>query len=368
MKKKRIAHIAGGLTTGGVEAVIYNYCSRFDPQEYELVYVSYDTPNAAVQKKFEELGFTVYSVTKKKDNFFKSWAEVRAIFKAHHINIVHSHMTLMSFVTSIIGWRCGVKVRVAHSHLALHPHGIKRVFYGLCKILTRLTATHYYACGAEAAAFLYGKRNMDRQRVTILNNAVDPDLFGYQPALRQRIREQYELGDRLCVGHIGRFTEQKNHMFLLDVFRDIYRQRQDSLLLLIGDGPLMDNVKQRVREYALEDAVLFTGACSNTHALYQAMDVFLLPSLYEGLPVVLVEAQCNGLRIFVSDKVTSEIAFSDNMEFLPLETGSEAWAQKVLESADTLERKNMIELLKKSGYDIDTEAKKLDAFYSNSLK
>ena len=148
--KKRIAHIAGGLTTGGVEAVIYNYFSKIDRKDYELYYITYDTPDPAVKKKFEDIGFHVYEVTKKKENLKKSCKEVYTILKENHINIVHSHMTLMSFVTSFLGKLCGIKVRIAHSHLALYPTGIKKPVYAFFKFCTRVTSTDYMACGKKA--------------------------------------------------------------------------------------------------------------------------------------------------------------------------------------------------------------------------
>ena len=317
--KKRIAHIAGGLTTGGVEAVIYNYFSKIDRKDYELYYITYDTPDPAVKKKFEDIGFHVYEVTKKKENLKKSCKEVYTILKENHINIVHSHMTLMSFVTSFLGKLCGIKVRIAHSHLALYPTGIKKPVYAFFKFCTRVTSTDYMACGKKAGEYLYGKANMKNGRVRIMNNAIDTEKYAYNEELRNKKREELQIGDRFCIGHVGRFAEQKNHAYLIDIFYEVHKKKEDAVLLL------------------------------------------------------LVETQCAGLRILVSDAVTDEIKMTDRMEYLPLHD-KKVWVNKILSMTEEIKEENLAlrsrgrEEVAKSGYDIMTEAKKLDRFYEKRLE
>ena len=343
--KKRIAHIAGGLTTGGVEAVIYNYFSKIDRKDYELYYITYDTPDPAVKKKFEDIGFHVYEVTKKKENLKKSCKEVYTILKENHINIVHSHMTLMSFVTSFLGKLCGIKVRIAHSHLALYPTGIKKPVYAFFKFCTRVTSTDYMACGKKAGEYLYGKANMKNGRVRIMNNAIDTEKYAYNEEIRNKKREELQIGDRFCIGHVGRFAEQKNHAYLIDIFYEVHKKKEDAVLLLVGDGPLQEDVKARVHQYGLD----------------------------EGLALVLVETQCAGLRILVSDAVTDEIKMTDRMEYLPLHD-KKVWVNKILSMTEEIKEENLAlrsrgrEEVAKSGYDIMTEAKKLDRFYEKRLE
>ncbi len=371
--KKRIAHIAGGLTTGGVEAVIYNYFSKIDRKDYELYYITYDTPDPAVKKKFEDIGFHVYEVTKKKENLKKSCKEVYTILKENHINIVHSHMTLMSFVTSFLGKFCGIKVRIAHSHLALYPTGIKKPVYAFFKFCTRVTSTDYMACGKKAGEYLYGKANMKNGRVRIMNNAIDTEKYAYNEEIRNKKREELQIGDRFCIGHVGRFAEQKNHAYLIDIFYEVHKKKEDAVLLLVGDGPLQEDVKARVHQYGLDDAVIFAGSRDDVGELYQAMDLFVLPSLFEGLALVLVETQCAGLRILVSDAVTDEIKMTDRMEYLPLHD-KKVWVNKILSMTEEIKEENLAlrsrgrEEVAKSGYDIMTEAKKLDRFYEKRLE
>ena len=366
MKKMRIAHIAGGLTTGGVEAVIYNYSSRFQQEDYELVYISYDPPEPSVQRRFEEIGFTVYSVTKKRDNFIKSCQEVLAIYRRHRINIVHSHMTLISFVTNFLAMLCGIRIRIAHSHLALKTSGIRKLSGSACKALTRLVSTDYFACGEDAARFLFGSRVYSLGKVFILLNAVDPERYAYNADVRMRVRDELNLGELFCVGHIGRFTEQKNHSFLLRVFQRFHRCSPKSILLLIGDGPLADQIRTLAADLGISEAIRFIGSTNRANILYQAMDCFLFPSLYEGLSVVLVEAQYAGLPILSSDTVTREIDISGAIRYMPLDKGTDAWADAL---ADLANRKRTMnpEGLAKAGYDINRQAERLDAFYRQAV-
>lgn len=364
--KIKIAHIAGGLTSGGVEAVIYNYFSAMNRDNYELHYITYDTPNEEVKKKFENIGFTVHQVAKKKEHFFKSCMQVYTIFKSNDIAIVHSHMTLMSFVTSVIGIFTGAKVRIAHSHLAQKSSGWKRILYGLFKWLTVVTSTDYFACGEDAAVFLYGEKRVNRGKVTILHNSIQVQKFLPEESLRREIRERMHLTEKICYGHVGRFTEQKNHDFLIDIYEELHRIQPESILMLIGEGPLEDRIKKKVAQKGLGENVLFLGSREDVQDLYQAMDVFLLPSLYEGLALALVEAQCAGLPIITSDTVTREIALTEEITYMSLGESPGAWAEAIARKSHYGQKKNNAALLAEAGYDIAKEADKLDNYYRKS--
>ncbi|MBQ8822017.1 MAG: glycosyltransferase family 1 protein [Lachnospiraceae bacterium] len=367
MKKKIIAHVAGGLTTGGVEAVIYNYFSHMPLEEYELHYLTYTDPNEVEKKRFEDLGFIVHTLPRKKEHFWKAFWAVYRIFKENKVNIVHSHMTLMSFLTSFIGILTGVKVRIAHSHLAQYPTGIKKYIYALFKIFSRVTSTDWFACGVEAANYLYGEKNVKAGRVTILNNAIDLTRFTVEKEVRERIRQKYGLQDSYCVGHVGRYTEQKNHMFLIDIFEEIAGAREDAKLLLVGEGPLMEQVREKIASKNLQDRVIIAGSCTNMQEMYQAMDVMVFPSLYEGLSVALLEAQAVGLNIFVSDTVTPELNLTEGIHYLSLKDSPKKWCEAVLEKAGSYVAYDNKQVLAEKNYDIYREAKKLDDFYNAKI-
>lgn len=371
--KIKIAHIAGGLTTGGVEAVIYNYFSLMNQRDYELYYISYDTPNREVQRRFENAGFHVYEVCKKKDHFFRSCMQVLKILREHDIQIVHSHMTLICFVTSFLGWICGIRVRIAHSHLAQHITGTKRWIYAIFKLLTRVTSTHYVACGREAAVYLYGQKLVDQGKVMVMHNAIDTGKFEFCQETRMRMRKHLSLEGRFCVGHVGRFTEQKNHGFLIDIFLEIRKRKDNAVLLLLGEGELESQIRDKVKRLSLEEHVIFAGSRSDIDQFYQAMDVFLMPSLYEGLAVSLVEVQCNGIPIVVSDTVTEEIHLAKAYKILSLSDSPDIWAEAVCAwepsgEEGCVSRSEARNLVEKAGYDITREAQKLDDFYKTAVE
>lgn len=373
--KIKIAHVAGGLTTGGVEAVIYNYFSNMPKEDYELYYITYDTPNEQVKKRFEDIGFQVYEVCKKKENFFKSCKQVFDIIKENEIQIIHSHMTLMCFVTSILAKMCGVKVCIAHSHLAQDIKGIKKYVYAVFKVLTKITATDWFACGNEAATYLYGEKPFRDGKIVMMHNAIDTKKYSFSMEKRQEAKERLGIQDDFCIGHVGRFTEQKNHMFLLEIMKKIVNINGNAKLFLFGEGPLDKEIRAKVKELALQENVVFMGAVTDIERYYPAMDVFLLPSLYEGLAVSLVETQCNGLPIVTSDTVTKEIKLSEEYHVLSLEDSPAKWAEAVCRysiNKDNDEwlnkREQAFELMDKYGYNILIEAEKIDRFYKNAIK
>lgn len=366
--KIRIAHVAGGLTTGGVESVLYNYFSHMNRENYELYYISYDKPNEEVKKRFEALGFHVFEVYKKKEHFFKSCMQVVKILKENQIQIIHSHMTLVCFITSFLAKFCGVKASIAHSHLAQHVTGGKKYLYAIFKWLTRLTSDYYVACGEEAAIYLYGKIRLQKGNVMLMHNAIDTRLFAYEEKVRRQVQKELGIEDCFCVGNVGRFTEQKNHLFLLDIFKEITKRMENAVLLLLGEGPLENAVREKAARLSLEQNVKFLGSSSQVYKYYQAMDVFLLPSLYEGLAVSLVEAQCSGLPVVTADTVTEEIRLADNYEVLSLSDSPEKWAEAVCayegkKEAVLRQRKAAESMIQQAGYDIEKEAIRLDAFY-----
>lgn len=374
MEKIKIAHVAGGLTTGGVEAVIYNYFSHMDREQYELIYISYDTPEPKVKERFEALGFTVYTVTKKKVNFIKSCREVFRILKKHHIQIIHSHMTLMCFITNIIGMMAGVKVRISHSHLVERPCSkMRKYLYCIFKYLSRLTATDYFACSRDAGIYLFGEKVYAAGKVHLLNNAFTISDYEYNEALAHRIRKENNLENAVVIGNVGRFTEQKNQEFILDIFKIFHSQCPNSRLLLVGSGPMTEEIRTRARHLNLEDYVIFTGSVTEPEKWYLPMDIFLFPSRYEGLGIAAVEAQAASLPVLASDAVPRGIVVSENVEFLPLTASPQVWVEHLrkLLARRELPRthtQKLTDSLRRNHYDIKEEVEWLDCFYKKGRK
>jgi len=375
MKDKiKIAHVVGGLSGGGVEAVIYNHFSHMDLDKFEVHVISNSPSVKECEEQFKNLGFIIHVLPERRKNLKKNLSETVKIFKENRFDILHVHMNLNCFYHTFLGLICGIPVRIAHSHLVEFPEGaINKGVARVRKFLTRLTANRYFACGEEAAVYLFGKMNMDRGRVHILKNAIEPERFEFNKEYRKTIREELNISDDcLCFGNIGRFTEQKNQMFLLDVFKEILEKEDNCRLLLFGKGELENDLRGKAEHLGIKDKVVFMGVKNDIHRYYNAMDAFLFPSVYEGLGIVLVEAQTSGLKSFASSAVPKEVKLSNLVEFISLKKDSKYWAGKILKgfsepALDRIHDSNgnlWKDYVINAGYDIKESAKELENYYS----
>lgn len=361
MNQIKICHVIGDFVNGGVESVIYNYFSHMDLNKFEVHIIGHGIRVQACADRFVKMGFVIHNITPKSVSFARSMSDMKAIFQEYSFDVIHSHLTEWACVPMFIGWLCGVKVRINHSHMVEKPHGlVNKVYYGIRLFFGKLFATDYFACGKDAGRYLFGEHAVDSGKVMILPNAIDFKRYYFDLSLRKEIRSRLELNDStVVIGHVGRFFEQKNHKFLIKIFRDYHKQNADSILLLFGDGEFKSEIKIQVREYGLGDSVRFMGVQQNMSDWYQAMDIFVLPSLYEGLPVVGVEAQAIGLPCLFSDQITREIAISSGAEFLPINMGTNPWVNAI----HSCRMSNSAPVVDIDRYDITKRAHFLEEFY-----
>ena len=216
-----------------------------------------------------------------------------------------------------------------------------------------------FACGEEAGKWMFETDNFE-----VINNAIDTDLYTYNKEKADKVKKEFDIENKFVVGHVGRFSYPKNHKFIIDVFNEVQKVREDSVLMLVGDGDLRSQIEQKVRDLRLSEKVIFTGVRSDVNDLMQGMDVFLFPSLYEGLPVTMVEAQASGLKCIISDKVTLECKMTENVVVIKLEESPQQWAKEVLKY-EKYERQNTKEEIVKANFDIKANAKYLQEFYLN---
>lgn len=364
MRKIKICHVIGDFVNGGVESVIYNYFSHMDLSKFEVHIIGHGIKVQECADRFAKLGFTIHNIPPKRDSFVKSCKAMEDIFQKEEFDVVHSHLTEWACVPMFLAWKCGVKVRINHSHMAEKPRGIKnKIYYGVRLWLGKLFATDYFACGNDASRYLFGEKIFDSGKVTIIPNAIDLQKFKYDEDVRAKIRRELQVDEStVVIGHVGRFFEQKNHDFLIDIYEQYRKINPHSILLLLGDGELRDVIVNKVKNKDLVEHVRFLGVKSNVSEWYQAMDLFLLPSLYEGLPVVGVEAQASGLMCVFSDAITDEIAISPFTKFVSLTKTAQQWAETIDES---LNQHNRAEVILDKRYDIDECACKLEEYYIN---
>ncbi|MCI8774070.1 MAG: glycosyltransferase family 1 protein [Lachnospiraceae bacterium] len=231
------------------------------------------------------------------------------------------------------------------------------------KEFSEKTATHFMACSHMAADFLFGPQ-IPRKKIMILHNALDISRYTYDEEKRNNLRNKLNVSDKYVIGNVGRMAYQKNHKFLIDCFYEMQKKDKDAVLLLIGDGYLEGDIRNQVMQYGIENKVIFAGAVDNVEDYLQAMDLFAFPTLFEGLPNALVEAQAAGLKCLCSDRITKEVGITDNIQFLPLDKSQ--WVNTLLDRRDGYQRKKVDEQIQSAGYDIRYEIKKLEEIYLGS--
>lgn len=366
MKKQPIvvAQIMGKWVGGGVEAVIMNYYRNIDRTKIQFDFICDSDSTNIPYDEIKKLGGKViicppYQKVLKYEKFLID------LFKKNNYKIVHSNINALSVFPLRAAKKAGVPIRIAHSHSTTNKKEWKKnLMKQALRPFSKKYATNYFACSELAGRWLFGDRTFEQGKVTIINNAIDLDKFKYSKKIGKEKRK--ELGikdDTLVIGHIGRFVAQKNHTFLIDIFNELHKKKKNSILLLIGQGPLMDEIKEKVEMIGISDSVKFLGQRGDVDELYQVFDVFCLPSLYEGLPVVGVEAQATGNLCILSDDMTKETKVLDTTEFLSLKQSAQEWADTILILLKTYKKHNTKDEISKYGFNIENEAKKLEKYY-----
>jgi glycosyltransferase involved in cell wall biosynthesis len=284
---------------------------------------------------------------------------------------INSSAALSMFFWGVIARASKIPVVIGHSHSsrmdAKFPLRVVKTFcHYVIKPLLPLIIDEYLTCSEKAAAWMYPRSI--RKSVIYINNPVDIDRYVFNPTTRNIKRVEYHLEGKFVVGHVGRFAYQKNHYFLLKVFKEILKRRADAVLFLIGDGPLYAEVKKLVKKTGLEDHVSFLGTTPLVHEYMQMFDMFLLPSRFEGFPLVGIEAQCSGLPCFFSETITEESDITGNCHFLPLKKNPAQWADEILRYTNSFVRKDCSELVRQKGYDVHTCVEQLTEVLTATLK
>lgn len=365
----RIAHIIGKWLGGGVESVVMNYYRHINKNEIQFDFICDDDSTNIPYEEIEKLGGRVILVPPYQ-KIFKYQREMIRIFKENKYKIVHSHINTLSVFPLFCAKIAGVPIRIAHSHSTTNKKEWKKNWIKIIlKNFSKIFANEYFCCTEHAGRWLFGDRIYDKNKVYLLNNAIELDKFSYDEEIRKRKRKELNItDDTLVIGHIGRFVAQKNHTFLIDIFNEVHKLKENSILLLIGQGPLQEKIKQKVDNLGLSNSVKFLGQRDDVNEIYQALDIFLLPSLYEGLGMVLIEAQASGLPCVTSTEVPSVVKVTNNLEFIGLNEESEKWVDKTINLYENIKRKSEIQEIINHGYEIKQEASKLEKKYSTLQK
>lgn len=372
----RVLHVLGGTGLGGAESRIMDLYRQMDRQEIQFDFLVHsnavdcfreDAPEREPQfydEEIKKLGGHIYVLPKfKVYNYFAYKKAVRDFFRKHHeFRVVQGHMTSTAGIYLPIAKKCGVPVTVAHSRNAGVAKGAKGIATRFFRRNLVQKADYCFACSELAGKDVFGEEAMRQGRVKIIHNAVDAGRFTYNPQKRNEVRARLGLSEQLVIGHVGRFDYQKNHPFLIDIFAKLCEIRQDAVLILLGEGSDMENIKEKCRALSITEKVKFLGNQKRPEDYYQAMDIFLLPSFFEGLPGVLVEAQAAGLRCFVSDTVTREAKATELVSYLSIERPAGDWA-KIIAASASYKRRDTCQMMRDAGFDVATQAAAYRLFY-----
>ena len=358
----RIAQIMGKMENGGVEAVVMNYYRHIDRNKIQFDFIVDNDSSCPQEQEILSLGGRVIRIAPYQ-SIISNMRDLKKLFKENDYRIVHAELTTMSVFSLAVAKACGVSVRICHGHnTACKGETKKNILKYMLRPFSRTFATHYFACSDYAGKWLYGKSIDKSKRYMIIPNAIDTEKYKFDPEVREAVRKELDIEDKFVIGHIGRFVYQKNHDFLIDIFNEVYKRNSNAVLLLIGEGALLDDIKAKVHKLGLDDVVHFLGVRQDAYRFYQAFDVFLLPSRYEGLPVVGVEAQIAGLPCVFSNSMTEETNFTNNLLFL--NDNEEMWAKRVLDFIN--QTRNHVK--KTDDFDIFIQAEKLGKLYEREIK
>ena len=362
MKAVRVAHVIGKMCAGGVESVVFNYYRNIDHSKYQFDFYYGSDSTVEPPQELIDMGARFIEIPPYQD-IIRYLKTLEKYFRVNNYSIVHAHMNSLNVFPLYAAKYAGVPNRICHSHsTAAKGETKKNIVKNILRPLSAIFPTEKYACSVKAGKWLYGKK----ADFKIINNAIDLNKFKYDAAVRDEVRKELGIEDKFVVGHIGRFCYQKNHEFLIDIFKEIHEKYSDSVLIMAGEGELEHHIREKASQMGLSDSVKFLGVRRDTSRLYQAMDVFLLPSRYEGLPVVGVEAQVAGLPLITTDLVTKETKILSSTKFINSKESAEVWARETL-SVFPAPRPNTAAELRRAGYDIRVEAEKLAGCYDAML-
>lgn len=367
-KSIRIAHIVGKWVGGGVEAVLMNYYRNIDRNKIQFDFFCDEDSTNIPYDEIKKLGGKVILIPSY-TNVFDYHKTLKNILKEKKYKIIHSHINTLSVFPLFAAKCANVPIRIAHSHSTSNIKEFKRhIMKTILRPFSKLFSTHYFSCTKEAGKFLFGNKTYNSGKVFVLNNAIDLDKYSYDLNLRNAKRKELNIkNNKIVVGCVGRFMKQKNYDFLIDIYNEFHNEVKNSLLVLVGQGPLMDKIKEKINKLNLNDSVMILGQREDANELYQVFDIFVLPSLYEGLGMVFVEAQASGLPCIASNKVPIDVKMTNNLEFIGLDKDIKYWSNEIKKLYKKIKRKDCSDKISQCGYDIKIESKKLEKKYFEIL-
>ena len=353
---------------GGVEKILYDWVSRFDKKMLAVDILAGKIVSEKKKAEFEQLGCSVYEFGCSMWRIDRRVKILRKIL-AHGYDIVHIHSA-----SSVDAWmlreakKAGIDVRIIHSHNAVETGKLTTRFaFFVTKPFLRKYATHFWGCSEKSIYTLCGMAESVRKNHRVIKNGIQIERYLYNALAREKIRNNFNLGARFVIGNVGRLCTQKNQIFLLEVFAEVLKTEKNAVLMLVGDGDMKSVLQKKAAALGVEKNIIFTGNVSNVEELYQAMDCYVMTSIYEGLVIAGIEAQCAGLPCIFSSSITQEVKITDNAEFISLDENPFCWAERIFTFKNFV-RRDMSGAIKAAGYEINAVSADLQNLYLNMEK
>ncbi len=357
----RILHIVTYMGRGGLETMLMNYYRNIDRAKVQFDFLVHRDFKADYDDEIKSLGGKIFRIRPLNPFSISYYKELYNFFKSHKYNIVHSHLDCMSAVPLLVAKLCKVRIRIAHAHSAKQDVNAKYPLKIILKLFIKCFATQLFACSKKAGLWTFKTKKFD-----LLNNAINVENFSKARISDSLSYINEKVQNKYIIGHVGRFEYPKNHKFLIEIFNEILKTNNDSILILVGNGTLLKEIKQKTEELNISENVLFTDNITNVNEILKIFDIFVFPSIYEGFPVTSVEAQAAGLPCILSDNITHDCKITEDVHFVSLNKSPEFWAKKILEFKNYKKKDNSEKIIQ-AGFDIKENAKWLENYYIDKV-
>lgn len=359
--KTKVLMVVNNMNMGGIENFVMNVVRNIDRNKFEIDFLYCEIIDTYFDEEIRSLGFSITKICSRTSNIFKHLSDLKKFFKENKYDAVHiNYSNSLCFTVARAAKRAGVKNIIVHSHSS---NASRAKLHNFFKPLVSKYANIYLSCSELASEWMFTKEVIIQGKAQVINNAIQTEKYLFSENKREKIRMELNISENdFVVGHVGRLSPEKNHEFLIDVFNKFHETNPQSKLLLIGDGHIRNALEEKIASLGIKDSVIFAGIRNDINEALSAMDCFVMPSIYEGLPVTLVEAQSAGLRCLVSDTITKLVSVTDIVDYFSLEKSAKEWATMIKTSP--VNRVAYNELVKKTDFDINNEVQKLEKIYN----
>ena len=369
MKPMRVAIIVGKMDSGGKKNLIMEYYRHIDRNKIQFDFICDSDSQAIPEQEITKLGGQIYKITPYQ-HIFQNMADMAHIFEQNQYKVVHAYNSTMNLFPMAVAKYCKVPVRISESLSMAHEGDWKTILKKMLRPMSKWFANYYMSCGDDCGRWQFGSKLFDSGKVDVFKTVINTEFNSYDSMVREKTRSEFGWGDKIVIGHIGRFTAQKNSVRMIEIFGAVAKKEPNAVLCLIGDGERKEDMMKKINELGIKKQVVYLGRREDIQQFYNAMDCFLLPSLYEGLPVVGLEAESCGLPMFFSTEVTREANACELGRFIALDDSDDVWAAQILKACreNMPIRRSHAKEVAAAGFDSESEALRMQKYYLEAVE